>query len=224
MRALSGTLRALPTCQALGHAAGPRAWHVHRQSPASRRDQMMSFDLYYGIVAKDLSAGGSIPARSELLSAHALHSSPERGPGTVEQSDYSKFVRYLHLASPYVIGHRSRTFVIVIPGEVIQYEDRLQCILEDILLLHGLGVRVVLVVGSKELIDKELEDQQLVKNGLSGKTVGGHRVSDPATMQVVIAKTGAVVNQVSAMLSKASGVVSLLNSSDSQEHIWKILC
>lgn len=212
MRALSGTLRAMPTWQALGHAASSRAWHGHRQSVALGRDQMRSFDLCNGIFSKDLSTNGSVRTRSELLPAHALHGSPERGPGTVEQSDYAKFVRYLHLASPYVIGHRNRTFVIVIPGEVIQHDDRLQFILEDILLLHGLGVRVVLVVGSKELIDDELEDQKLVENGLSGKTVGGHRVSDPGTMQVVIAKTGAVVNQVSAMLSKVGGVVLLRDS------------
>ena len=30
----------------------------------------------------------------------------------------SLFVRFLHLASPYVAGHRGRTFVITIPGEV----------------------------------------------------------------------------------------------------------
>ena len=30
----------------------------------------------------------------------------------------SLFVRFLHMASPYVAGHRGRTFVITIPGEV----------------------------------------------------------------------------------------------------------
>lgn len=30
----------------------------------------------------------------------------------------SLFVRFLHMASPYVAGHRGRTFVVVIPGEV----------------------------------------------------------------------------------------------------------
>ena len=209
---LSGTLRAVPTWQALGHAASSRAWHGHRQRAALGIDQMVSFALCNKLVSKDSFKIGSVRNRPELLPTHALHGSPERGPGTVEQSDYAKFVRYLHLASPYVIGHRNRTFVIVIPGEVIQHDDRLQYILEDILLLHGLGVRVILVVGSKELIDDELEGQKLDENGLSGKTVGGHRVSDPGTMQVVIAKTGAVVNQVSAMLSKVGGVVLLRDS------------
>ena len=32
--------------------------------------------------------------------------------------DKAKFVRFMHLASPYVMGHRGKTFVIVIPGEV----------------------------------------------------------------------------------------------------------
>ncbi|PSC67080.1 putative amino-acid acetyltransferase chloroplastic isoform X1 [Micractinium conductrix] len=60
------------------------------------------------------------------------------------------FVRFLHTASPYVSGHRGRTFVIVVPGEVVCQKERLHPLLEDILLLHGLGVKVVLVCGAAQ--------------------------------------------------------------------------
>jgi hypothetical protein len=38
--------------------------------------------------------------------------------GALAKSDYAKFVQFFRQASPYIEGHRGRTFVIVIPGEV----------------------------------------------------------------------------------------------------------
>ena len=42
--------------------------------------------------------------------------SPEE---TLRREDFSKFVQFFRQASPYIEGHRGRTFVIVIPGEVM---------------------------------------------------------------------------------------------------------
>ena len=38
--------------------------------------------------------------------------------GTLRKKDFRKFVRFFRQASPYIEGHREKTFVIVIPGEV----------------------------------------------------------------------------------------------------------
>ena len=40
-------------------------------------------------------------------------------------------------ASPYIEGHRGRTFVVVIPGEVVSDKPLLYPLLEDVALLHG---------------------------------------------------------------------------------------
>jgi len=40
------------------------------------------------------------------------------GSGKLQPKDYPKFVQYFRHASPYIAGHRGRTFVIVIPGNV----------------------------------------------------------------------------------------------------------
>lgn len=129
--------------------------------------------------------------------------SPRDSLGTVEVENYSTFVRFLHLASPYVVGHRNKRFVIMIPGEVMVDKERLRGILDDILLLHGLGCKLVLVAGSRELVDAELS-QELTEdpNSNEGRMVGGYRVSGTATMNVVLGENGAAVNQISAMLSK----------------------
>lgn len=120
--------------------------------------------------------------------------------GTVGLEDYAAFVRFLHFASPYVVGHRNKVFVIMIPGEVVIHKERLRNILDDILLLHGLGCKVVLVTGARELIDVELNETWTDDH--EGKMVGGYRVSGKDTMNVVMAENGAAVNHISAMLSK----------------------
>ena len=38
--------------------------------------------------------------------------------GVLERKDFGKFVQFFRQASPYIEGHRDRTFVVVIPGEV----------------------------------------------------------------------------------------------------------
>ena len=52
-------------------------------------------------------------------------------------------------ASPYIAGHRGRTFVVVIPGSVVA-SAALDGVLADVALCHALGVRLVLVVGCSE--------------------------------------------------------------------------
>ncbi len=41
-----------------------------------------------------------------------------KGPGSLRKKDFRKFVHFFRQASPYIEGHRDKTFVIVIPGEV----------------------------------------------------------------------------------------------------------
>lgn len=57
-----------------------------------------------------------------------------RVPPKVEQQDAVKFAR---MASPYIEGHRGRTFVVQIPGDLIAKRARLVALLNDIVLLHG---------------------------------------------------------------------------------------
>jgi hypothetical protein len=42
----------------------------------------------------------------------------ERDYGALDQSHFSLFVQFFRQASPYIEGHRGRTFVLAIPGEV----------------------------------------------------------------------------------------------------------
>lgn len=46
------------------------------------------------------------------------HSGFKRSSGRLRKKDYRKFVHFFRQASPYIEGHRDKTFVVVIPGEV----------------------------------------------------------------------------------------------------------
>jgi amino-acid N-acetyltransferase len=126
---------------------------------------------------------------------------PLQSVEAIDKNDYSKFVRFLHLASPYVAGHRSRTFVIVLPGEVVVEKDRLARFLEDILLLHGLGVRLVLVAGAKQLIDQALRD-----SGRDLGCEGAYRITDHDVMKIALETAGCISTEISAQLSRAPSI------------------
>ena len=49
---------------------------------------------------------------------------------------------------PYINAHRGKTFVIMLGGEAIEHEN-FSSIVNDIGLLHSLGIRLVLVYGAR---------------------------------------------------------------------------
>ncbi|KAK9916644.1 hypothetical protein WJX75_005288 [Coccomyxa subellipsoidea] len=105
------------------------------------------------------------------------------------------------MASPYIEGHRGRTFVIVLPGEVFQEKENLHCFLEDVSLLHGLGIRLVIVVGHQQQIDERLRQQ-----GLQPRFVGGYRVTDPPALRAAAEAAGLSRMEVESHLSRALSV------------------
>jgi hypothetical protein len=61
------------------------------------------------------------PVGPAVLPSPAASQAPscklDRNSGALERDEYGKFVQFFRHATPYIEGHRSRTFVIVIPGE-----------------------------------------------------------------------------------------------------------
>lgn len=63
--------------------------------------------------AHDSNATGSSGSSSD-----GSDTGPRKPPGSLRKKDFRKFVHFFRQASPYIEGHREKTFVIVIPGEV----------------------------------------------------------------------------------------------------------
>ncbi|KAL6785069.1 LCI8A [Auxenochlorella protothecoides x Auxenochlorella symbiontica] len=117
---------------------------------------------------------------------------PGRDYGALDRTQYGLFVQFFRQASPYIEGHRGRTFVISIPGEVVSNRSQLSALLEDIALLHGLGVRLVLVLGTPA---PPVSD-----------TSSPYPVTDSDAMERLIQAAGLARLQVEAFLSKAPTV------------------
>ena len=161
-------------------------------------------------VSNDASRANSSPSSSSRSPPHPLTPKQplppriplqERDYGTLDKSQYDLFVQFFRHASPYIEGHRGRTFVIAVPGDVVDRKDVLHTLLEDVALLHGLGVRLVVVVGARMQINEAMRAY-----GVEPQYAGGYRVTDDVAMQAAVAAAGAARMEVEARLSKGPAV------------------
>lgn len=119
--------------------------------------------------------------------------------GSVAPPTGEDFVAALRSAAPYIHLHRGKTFVIAFPGEICLREDT-DRLLADIALLSSLGVRLVLVHGSRPQIEAEL-----ALRGIPSRFEGDLRVTDEPTMQAVKAAVGVLRMDIEARLRCSLG-------------------
>jgi amino-acid N-acetyltransferase len=100
----------------------------------------------------------------------------------------SPFLKDFRLAAPYIRAHRGRTFVIVFGGEAMR-SPKLPELVEDVVLLHSLGVRLVLIAGSRPQIERRIAER-----GGESRYHGGLRITDADALAA--AKEAAGVNRV----------------------------
>ncbi|MGQ9660106.1 MAG: amino-acid N-acetyltransferase [Thermochromatium sp.] len=110
---------------------------------------------------------------------------PERDP----------FVGWVREATPYIHAHRGRTFVIAFGGEAVA-DARFPELVHDIALLHGLGIRLVLVYGARPQIERRLLEQ-----GAELRYVNGLRITDDRALACVKEAASLVRLEIEARLS-----------------------
>jgi amino-acid N-acetyltransferase len=104
-------------------------------------------------------------------------------------------VNWLRHASPYINAHRDCTFVVMLPGEGVAHAN-FGNIVHDLVLLHSLGVRLVLVHGSRPQIEV-----RLANNGLTPRYHRDLRITDSPTLDCVIDAVGQLRIAIEARLS-----------------------
>jgi amino-acid N-acetyltransferase len=83
------------------------------------------------------------------MTMNAVH---RRSPSTYPQAQVMPdYVNWLRHAS-YINAHRDCTFVVMLPGDGVEHPN-FGNIVHDLVLLHSLGVRLVLVHGSRPQIE-----------------------------------------------------------------------
>ncbi|MGC8942284.1 MAG: acetylglutamate kinase [Sulfurihydrogenibium sp.] len=101
-------------------------------------------------------------------------------------------------ALPYIRTFRGKTFVIKYGGNAMDKADLRSAFAQDVLMLKYIGINPVIVHGGGPQIG-----QYLKKMGLESKFVGGLRVTDRETMDIVEMVLGGLVNK---------SIVQLINS------------
>ncbi|MES1890028.1 amino-acid N-acetyltransferase [Escherichia coli] len=96
---------------------------------------------------------------------------------------------------PYINTHRGKTFVIMLGGEAIEHEN-FSSIVNDIGLLHSLGIRLVVVYGARPQIDANLAAHH--HEPLYHKNI---RVTDAKTLELVKQVAGTLQLDITARLS-----------------------
>ncbi len=95
-------------------------------------------------------------------------------------SNTHDYVQWFRGAAPYIKAHRKKTFVIMVSDEVI-YSDRFIGLVHDIALLNHLGIKLVILHGSRIRIDKHL-----AKNKLGSRFHSNIRITDTESLPYVV--------------------------------------
>jgi amino-acid N-acetyltransferase len=95
-------------------------------------------------------------------------------------SNTREYVQWFRGAAPYIKAHRKKTFVIMVSDDVI-YSDSFIGLVHDIALLNHLGIKLVILHGSRNSIDKHLAD-----NNLESRFHNNIRITDSDTLPLVV--------------------------------------
>ncbi|MBU3724601.1 MAG: amino-acid N-acetyltransferase [Burkholderiaceae bacterium] len=87
------------------------------------------------------------------------------------------FVSWLRSVAPYIHAFRNKTFVIGFPGELVK-ADRLETLVHDVALLAAMGMRIVLVHGSRPQVQ-----EQLTLRNIESRFSNGLRITDKPSLE-----------------------------------------
>jgi len=100
--------------------------------------------------------------------------------------DEARFVAWLRQVAPYIHAFRGKTFVVAVPGELIQ-AGRLNALVQDLSLLHAMGMRIVVVHGSRPQVN-----EQLRLRGVEAAYAEGLRITGPVALECAKEASGEI--------------------------------
>ncbi|MFM1991785.1 MAG: Amino-acid acetyltransferase [Pseudomonadota bacterium] len=92
-------------------------------------------------------------------------------------SEPQQFVAWLRAVAPYIHAFRGSTIVVGFAGELVT-RGRLNALVQDLSLLHAMGMKLVLVYGSRPQID-----EQMSLRGATSRYHEGLRITDPVALE-----------------------------------------
>ncbi|MCG3171495.1 MAG: Amino-acid acetyltransferase [Pseudomonadales bacterium] len=110
-------------------------------------------------------------------------------------ASFPQFVSSFRNSAPYINTHKGKTFVLVCGGEVVA-DESFSPIVHDIALLATLGVRLVLVHGSRSQVEAGL-----LSENAPGAVVHGTRVTDVRALELAVQSAGVLRARIESLLS-----------------------
>ncbi|MFU2123837.1 amino-acid N-acetyltransferase [Gallibacterium anatis] len=107
----------------------------------------------------------------------------------------TELVQWFRQSTPYVTAHRDKTFVIMLDGNTTS-SPNFSNIIDDISLLHSLGIKLVIVFGARKQINDALAEAHIAER--YHKNI---RVTDPQTLHLVKQVVGSLQFDITARLS-----------------------
>ena len=104
-------------------------------------------------------------------------------------------VKWFRSAAPYINAHRGKTVVLMFGGEAVLHPNFAN-IIHDIALLRSLGVKLVLVHGSRPQIEERIVQRNIARN-----VENNIRVTDADTLVAVKDATGSLRLHIEALLT-----------------------
>ena len=98
-------------------------------------------------------------------------------------------IRAMRNAAPYIRMYKGKVFVVKVGGAIFASEAATRSLMEQVAILHQVGIRVVLVHGG----GPQLDDMQRLL-GLEPKMVDGRRVTDEKTVEVTVMVLNGLLN------------------------------
>jgi acetylglutamate kinase len=114
-------------------------------------------------------------------------------------------------ALSYIRRFRDRLTVIKLGGSVIEDAQTLQATLQDVVFMETVGMRPVLVHGGGKSIDRAM-----AAAGLKPRKVQGQRVTDEATLEIVVWELRALSSRIEQEIRKLGGRAIALSSGSLQ--------
>ncbi|NKF52765.1 amino-acid N-acetyltransferase [Shewanella sp. WXL01] len=102
-------------------------------------------------------------------------------------------------SAPYVNAHRGKTFVIMLGGEAIA-NGHFKAILNDVAMLHSVGIKIVLVYGARPQID-----EGLMRAGIEPHYHNAIRITDDESLKTIKQVAGEAQFDITARLSMSLG-------------------
>ncbi len=108
----------------------------------------------------------------------------------------TQFVDFFRSVAPYIHAFRGETFVIGFGGELVQ-AGKLNALVQDLSLIHALGIKLVIVHGSRPQVN-----EQLRLKGLEPAFVGNQRITDAQALECAKEAAGEIRLDLEALFSQ----------------------